>query len=375
MSVIDITQIWNQRLQHVISIEPADRKSAEQSAERLYKAIGRPTPQIIWHQGERFLPVSEQHVPIRHITDVLLYGVWFKIPEIERVRSLLGYNPHSNTFRITSNKSLAFSYMRIKRERGGYLRPQWAHDFGNMICQFDAPFLTTFEYACKRDANLDVSLYTIGHAVQSLLDTAFGAILFNDLCVLLNRPSRISLDGLGLLSSTDGPAFKFHNSRELYIVNGVVLPNVGNLATKEIPLGALIADTLSPQRRVALIEYMGWEEFLHRMLQHVQHSRRVWGNEQAQVTELDKSKWGTLYLVHCGNQELLMVKVRNATEEKDGTHRHYVIPVDHQCRPLPNLRDPNGALGEPQNLSALNAVASTFGMTGREYKDILGAES
>lgn len=375
MSVTDITQIWNQRLQRVLSVEPADRKAAERAVERLYKAMERPAPQIAWHNGERTLPVVQQHVPVRHITDVLLYGLWFKIPEIERVRSMLGYNPRLDTFRLTSNKSLAFSYMKIKREgNSGYIRPQWARDCGNMICQFDAPYIAVFEYAGKLKLHMDQSLRAVGLAVWHLLESAFGAILFEDLCILIERPRQISLDGLGLLSSTNGPAFEM-SFRELYAVNGVVLLDADFLAEKKISIGSLVTDRMSPQKRVALIEYMGWEEFLRQIITYAGRAERGWGARQARVDELDKSKWGTLYRVVCGNQEMMLVKVRNATKEKDGTYRHYVIPVDHMLRPLPNPRDPNGVMGAPQRFTALNAVASTFGKTGEIYKDVLGSES
>ena len=45
------------------------------------------------------------------------------------------------------------------------------------------------------------------------------------------------------------------------------------------------------------------------------------------------------------------------------------------CEPLPDPDDAAGILGEPQRLTALNAVASTFGLRGEKYARVVAAES
>lgn len=57
------------------------------------------------------------------------------------------------------------------------------------------------------------------------------------------------------------------------------------------------------------------------------------------------------------------VRVVNSTPEQDGTSQEYWLRVHPELRPL--LRD--GQLGEPQQLTAHNAVASTFGLRGEQY--------
>ncbi len=65
-----------------------------------------------------------------------------------------------------------------------------------------------------------------------------------------------------------------------------------------------------------------------------------------------------------GEQEpLLLVRVTNSTPEPDGSFKDYVLRVHPECRPI---LGPD-RFGAPQELTALNAVASTFGMRGSEY--------
>jgi hypothetical protein len=63
----------------------------------------------------------------------------------------------------------------------------------------------------------------------------------------------------------------------------------------------------------------------------------------------------------------MLVKVTNSTAEPDGSYKDYVLRVHHELRPLLE----GNILGDPQALTALNAIASTFGLRGDEYKKVL----
>ena len=65
-----------------------------------------------------------------------------------------------------------------------------------------------------------------------------------------------------------------------------------------------------------------------------------------------------------------MVKILNSTPEPDGTQKPYFLRVHPEIRLL--LKD--GA-GETQTPTPLNAIASTFGMTGKQYLDALVAQT
>ena len=62
--------------------------------------------------------------------------------------------------------------------------------------------------------------------------------------------------------------------------------------------------------------------------------------------------------------DVVVVELTNSTIDADGTRRVYHIPVEPELRPLLE----GGAMGDPQRMTALNAVASTYGMRGEEYK-------
>ena len=58
-----------------------------------------------------------------------------------------------------------------------------------------------------------------------------------------------------------------------------------------------------------------------------------------------------------------MVRIGFAVRLEQPRFKEYSLRVDPQCRPL--LQD--GTKGEPQDMTARNAVASTFGMRGEQW--------
>jgi hypothetical protein len=83
-------------------------------------------------------------------------------------------------------------------------------------------------------------------------------------------------------------------------------------------------------------------------------------------------KWGTLRRrARPDDSDMWMVEVVNSGPEPNGSFRHYHLRIHPEIRPML----PDGSLGEPQQPTALNAVASTFGFTGAKYAQELTAES
>lgn len=73
---------------------------------------------------------------------------------------------------------------------------------------------------------------------------------------------------------------------------------------------------------------------------------------------------GTLYRTELEDDEpLVVVRVLNSTPEPDGTIKSYILRVNPELRPMYQ----DGTIGEPQEMTARNAVASTFGRRGAEY--------
>jgi hypothetical protein len=86
------------------------------------------------------------------------------------------------------------------------------------------------------------------------------------------------------------------------------------------------------------------------------HRRRLWSKDVA------------------GDEPLVMVEVTNSTPEPDGTRKIYFLRVDPQLRPLPPGDWPPEKQRvwlsdqKPQAPTAHNAVASTWGMRGEDYR-------
>lgn len=55
------------------------------------------------------------------------------------------------------------------------------------------------------------------------------------------------------------------------------------------------------------------------------------------------------------------------TAEPDGSFKEYMLRVHPELRPMLD----GGQFGEPQALTAHNAVASTFGLRGEQYAPIM----
>ena len=84
-----------------------------------------------------------------------------------------------------------------------------------------------------------------------------------------------------------------------------------------------------------------------------------------------EDEFGELYRTEIPDDEaLVMVKVLNSTPEPDGSRKPYFLRVHPELRPLTKE-----GLGSPQKLTALNAIGSTFGLTGKEYLESLVDQS
>jgi hypothetical protein len=148
----------------------------------------------------------------------------------------------------------------------------------------------------------------------------------------------------------------------------------------------LINQASSIAMRQWMLEQHGWDNYLKDagladVIYHIYNERNVemrrWLIEKhgwqrfmldARAEEIHEDEFGTLYRLDLSDDHpLLMVKVVNATAEADGTYKDYYLMVDSQLRPM--YQDAYGQMsfGKPQELTARNAVASTFGKYGHQY--------
>ena len=167
--------------------------------------------------------------------------------------------------------------------------------------------------------------------------------------IACERPSVICVDAVQRLHNDTGPAIAFRDGWQIYAVHGVRVPDWIIKSPDQITTAKIEAEKNTEIQRV-MIERFGWDRYV----------------TTAGFELLDQhERWGTLWR----RGEYLVLEVINRSPEPDGSFRKYMLPVAPGCAPL------GETLGAPQQLTALNAVASTFGMIGEDYARLVDAES
>lgn len=231
--------------------------------------------------------------------------------------------------------------IKIAREMGD-------NSSGIPLCgygQHDCSWLSYYDYFGR-----EVGLSDIVAPLQGLMEIAESAgwfIPYDEVCIISERPNLLMLDDRGRMHNTDGPAIRFPDGYAIYAIHGVVVPEFVIEDPSKITVKVIEEERNAEVRRV-MVERYGQERYL----------------EDCKAKKIHSDEWGTLYKkAQPGDEDLLFVKVVNSTAEPDGTFKNYFIRVNPELRPLTGGQN----MGEPQKLTALNAVASTFGMTGAEY--------
>lgn len=221
---------------------------------------------------------------------------------------------------------------------------------GNQWSGYDA-FLSFFQDIAK----LDLPVYEQYKHWRVLAERSGPRVVHPDFCIISDRPEVLTVDERNRPHSERGPFCRWRDGSSLYAVHGVRVPGWLIEYPDKLDIKAISSESNTEVQRL-MIERYGWNKYVHDIGgETVDHHKR----------------WGTLLRTPSG----LVLKVTNRSPEPDGTFREYMLPVADECEPLPDPNDPNGRLGQPQPLTALNAVASTFGMTGKEYESVLAWES
>jgi hypothetical protein len=155
------------------------------------------------------------------------------------------------------------------------------------------------------------------------------------------------------LHSDSGPAIR-SDVEGLYYWHGVMVPAFVVVKPEWVTLKH-IADEENAEVRRVFIERYGLSRYLL----------------DSGAQKIAEDEFGELYRTEIpGDEPLVMVKVINSTPEADGSSKPYFLRVHPELRLLQQ-----GSLGNGQKLTPLNAVASTFGLTGEEYLKRLVAQS
>lgn len=180
---------------------------------------------------------------------------------------------------------------------------------------------------------------------------AHGMFAFENACLVVERPTFLHLDGQGRLHSDTGPAVGYADGYSIYGWHGVSLQSDQSwiIDHRDRISVEKVDSTLNLEIKRIMLERFGIERYLldgHAGLIHADEFGRLY-QKTLKATAM----------------KITMVQVMNQTPEPDGSVKSYFLEVHPELRPL----NGPGELGEPQRLTARNAVASTFGLRGEEF--------
>jgi hypothetical protein len=229
---------------------------------------------------------------------------------------------------------------------------------GNQWSAWDS-YLSFFRHVAKLD--IDYSKYA--HWESAAIHGG-PRLMHPKFCMISDRPSVLMLDSENRPHNADGPFCQWRDGSCLFAWHGVRTPTKYYLrphSAKEI-----LAESNAEVRRAMMERY------------ELQHGKGKF-IEDAGARVIDSCIQPMRPGEPDAINELLEIDLPDDPEERmlairmvdPSTGRVYINRVDPNLRPLP--KKDGDPFGNPQKLTARNALASTFGYTGEEY--ILQQES
>lgn len=214
---------------------------------------------------------------------------------------------------------------------------------------------------------------------ETLAEVSGPRCVHQKFCMISDRPEVLLVDDQNRPHCDTGPFCRWRDGSALYAVHGVRVPWWIIEHPEKITMAVIDKEANAEVRRVMLNRF-GVERYLI----------------ESGTKPVHSDDYGTLYRREVpGDEPIVMVKVVNSTAEPcekcGGSHEPQQLydsdggpplpmpplcqcgadPVfkDYYIRVNPELRPmlANGTFGEPQAMTARNAVASTFGKRGPDY--------
>lgn len=176
----------------------------------------------------------------------------------------------------------------------------------------------------------------------------------DDFAVITSKPERLEVDDRFRTHSLNGPALAYPGGKlKQHFIDGIAIPADDYETCKEWPVQKLLRYSNIEIRR-CLMKLVGGKHLVEKA------GKRIHTDDFGTLYEIDGAGQG--------DEKFLVCHVVNGTPEPDGSYRDFYLMVHPQLRPILNAR---GDLGDPQKLTARNAVASTYSMRGEEYRPAL----
>ena len=197
--------------------------------------------------------------------------------------------------------------------------------------QHDANWLAFYDFfreACGLEKETEIL-----HGLWSQAKSAGWYLPHQNICWVSERHNICRLDDQNRIHSLSGPAVAFPDGWSIYAVHGVRVPSQIIEHPGTITIAQIESETNTEIRRVMLDSY-GIDRYLL----------------DAGVTPIHSDNFGALFRKELPDDEpLVIVKVRNATPEPDGSVKDYFLRVP------------------PSITTAHDAIAWTFGLDKKQY--------
>lgn len=215
-------------------------------------------------------------------------------------------------------------------------------------------------------------------------------IMHADFCMVSDRPEVLLVDDRNRPHCDDGPFCRWRDGAALYAIHGTRVPAWIVERPQQITVAAIDSEDNAETRRVMIDRYRRGEE--------VSGAVAYCRDGGAKVLERSDDHGLLLCRDVAGDEPIIMVQVLNPTPEPDGPlsegqaraifgdvavdvvlarwpsapmfsaetvprFKQYFLRVHPELRPMKNGQ----VVGKPQEMTALNAVASTWGLTGEQF--------
>jgi hypothetical protein len=184
--------------------------------------------------------------------------------------------------------------------------------------------------------------------------------VYPDFCMISEKPIKLLVDNQNRPHCETGPFCEWKDGSKLYAVHGVRVP-AWLVEQKHKITPTLIDEVRNAEIRRVMINFYGIDNYIK--------------NGNPEVLDRDTDQYGrdrTLYRKKSTvdeDEDIVRVAVTNSSPELDGSYKTYFLPVHPELRPIKN-----GKLiprAKKQAMTCHNAVASTFGEYGKDYKPVI----